>query len=277
MRSTVFLMFAVIAAGFGSMEAAFAQEDPVEMAKMYPPRLLKERDNETNLAAINWRLQLTVDLKNRIQQERDSAVVAMEVYSKKLDELNNQLPVEVRFVDNSVHSRLIGKTMEELLDARLSLATRQSSVRQLESMLAEEKDSKQARLVQQQSAMAIEAAKLKLRVAESEYEKSAKLAAKGYMTESNRMVAQYTLAIAKQELESVVLKAEVDSEQQNAEIAERLTDARIEIEPIKARVVAAEKFLKTFVDSSKISTEIEETKRAWERAKDDLRESDSEM
>ena len=158
MRLTVLLMFAIIVVGFGSWEAAFAQEDPVEKAKMYPPRFLQERDNETNLAAINWRLQLTTDLRNTIQRKRESAVVAMEVYSKELDELNNQLPIEVRFVDNSVRSRLIGKTMEELLDARLSLATRESSVRQLESMLAEEKDSKQARLIQQQSAMAIEAA-----------------------------------------------------------------------------------------------------------------------
>lgn len=64
------------------------------------------------------------------------------------------------------------------------------------------------------------------------------------------------------------MKAEVDAEQQNADLAQRLTDSRVEIEPVKARIVAAESFLKTFVDSSNLSNRIEETQRALERAKD---------
>lgn len=179
MRAKILLVFFIVAGGLGTLEAAFAQEDPLEMAKTYPPRLLGKNINETNLTSIDWRLELKQDLLERLEHKMNAAAAELEAFSEKLDQLNSQLPVEVRFVDKSVRARLVGKAMEEMLDSRLDLATHESFMKQLQSMLAEEKNTKQSRLVQQQSQMAIGAAKLKLSVAESQYAQSKKTRGKG--------------------------------------------------------------------------------------------------
>jgi hypothetical protein len=271
MRLFAFFFLSFFTVGCLGLNSTQAQDDFVERAKTYPPRSTSVGASNLALASIGWKLELKQELMGRYLRRKEQISQYAEANLVHLEDLVNQQPPEVRFLDKAVRSRLIGKIMEELLDARLELATGESSVALLKEMLAEGKQSKQAVLIKRQSEMAIEAARLKVGVAEAEYQKTKQLTERGSKSNRDYMMAQYTLGIAKIELESAVLRCEVESEQQNSEIAQRLTDARIEIEPVRSRIAAAEKYLKQFVDSASLSAKIEEMQRKIETRRQDIR------
>ena len=227
MRLFIIVMLFTITAGLFDLGTAFAQTDPIETAKTYPPQLLQKGENETNLATIKWRIELQQNLLDRNERKHGTAVNALKVFSKKLEELNMQLPAEVRFVDQSVRSQLIGKTMEELLVARLDLASLESQKKQLVERLAKNNEGKRAKLIKRQADIRIKAASSKVKVAQTEFEHIQKLTAKGSKSNRDELMARYTLEIAKLELESAMVRAEVESVEQNSEIAQQLTAARI--------------------------------------------------
>ncbi len=67
------------------------------------------------------------------------------------------------------------------------------------------------------------------------------------------------LDVAKLELEKAILQAEQSRNKPDREAASRMTEMRVSIEPTRARIAAAEKFLKTFVDSAEFVETIERT------------------
>ena len=266
------VLLGLIATGLSGRNTVGAQDDLVDLVRQFPPSSIDSSSAKSALSSIEWQLQLRTALMSRYDENQEKMSIRTEANSALLKRLNSELPPEVRFVDKSIRSQLIGKTMEELLDAKLDLAARESTVVLLEQMLAEGKVSKQAELRKHQAQMAIDAAKLKLGVAQAEYEKVKKLSGKGSKTLNEARTAEYVFEIARIELESAVLQSEVELAQENSELAQRLTEARIEIAPVKARIKAAEKFLSTFVESAQTSTQIEEIQRKVEFGQMELRD-----
>lgn len=70
------------------------------------------------------------------------------------------------------------------------------------------------------------------------------------------------MRVAEDELAAAMNELQVVKESGKAEKAEELVSKRVEVEPLKARVAAAEKFLKKFSDGAKVIARVEKLKSA---------------
>lgn len=276
MRTICIALFVFSMVACGSSVSIHAQEDPLAEVKVFPMYGNSARAKRA-IDSIDWQLGIKQELARRLEIQKVDLLARVDDNRIVLSKLTQELPEEVRFVDDNVRSQLVGRAMSELLNVKLDLATRESSLVELQKLMEQEKNSKQAKLQAQQGKMEIDGAMLKVQLAESQYQKTRKLVEQRALSEYDQSLAEYELALAKQKLESAVLKVEVEVDSQNAEVAQQLTAARVEIAPIKARLAAIEQFLNTFRDSAQITRRIAEIQRESESHSQNMRDLDSAM
>ena len=258
MRSKLIVLLVLSAMTTVGSQALGQLHDPIEKARIFPPSELTTSENETNLRAIDWHLERKVHLVKQYRVSVDRIKKELLKLSTEAEHLANEIPSEIRFVNAEVRSRLVGKAMEELLNARLNLATQtvtHTLLEQLHKTKLSTGNSNRGELE-----INVKAAEMKLNVARIVAKKTANLSSKGLKSESEKAMSQYTADIAELELERAKQKLK-QGDSSDSELAKRLANSRIEVEPIKARVVAAEKYLKSFSDSAQIHREIEKVQR----------------
>ena len=102
----------------------------------------------------------------------------------------------------------------------------------------------------------IQTAQKKIGIAKYEYDKLAKFAKSGTVSQSELMMAKYTLEIAELELMAAEAKAEAFREMDSAENSSKIADLRMKQVPLKARIKAGEEMLTNINESVKLSNQL---------------------
>ncbi len=262
MRPRLILVLVLTAISAVSTQA-FGQDDPIELAKTFPPSELTSAVNEANLRAIDWQLKRKVFLGEQYRVSLHKINREIEEQESKVEHLAGKIPAEVRFVDAEVRSRLVGKMMEQLIDARLDLATQAATIESLQERMNRDRDMKSAvaKNIRVDLEFAVQAAQKKYQISMLESKKTARLVQSGSKSDSDRMMAQYTADISKLEFEKATRKLK-NADSPDSKFANHLADTRIGIEPVKARIMAAEKFLHTFSESARLNDAIDKARRS---------------
>ena len=245
----------------------FAQDDPIDLVRTYPPEMLSEKQATTGMGAIKWQLEQKQSLLQAYQLRLDQWKKEVLILRHVIEDLKSDLSPEIRILDKDGRSRLVGKLMEERIDGALEMATRKKAIE-----LLEREDtgtmSPQSKFQKSDLEGRLKVAGLKLNTAEAEAEEVAKLASKGYKTQSEGRMAAYTREIAQLEFEAVRNQLVLQSNEGKVESAKRIADERVQLEPIKARMMAADLYLNKFTTKVDVIEKIEVTKRSvsmWEK------------
>ena len=351
----------------GSASAQIEGLSKIELAKRLPPSAMTEHRIKENLSAIKWQAEQLANIELRYRTSLSLTSDRIEAIRQQIEKMSEQMPGEVRLLDNSNRSRLIGKAMEELLMAKLDLATKSAAVGVLEkrasaktfsdtpskseeaakkeiakhtakqehaklklallddgeieleaalkkyevskieyentkklakigsksvseltnakytaevaeleySAALQNKNKKQAEIALHIAAskkqrpnksdsqenpegeLTLMASRIKLEAAKENLARTRKLAEKGYVSKSELKKEEYAYAIAEVEMASAQKQIQIENNKSKANNADLLSLSRVEIEPIKARIAAAEKFLKTLSAASETMARIE--------------------
>lgn len=239
---------------------SMAQGDDLEMARSYPPHLVK---TEIALEQMSWQMG---QLENRLARQKrtiEKHRAKSEHLNMEIQAISKSLPIELRFANDKVRSSLIGDVLRELLAGRLEVATQEETIAQLTQSLSKEKkeSSKADEIRKQKSQLRIQATRQKLALTEASLAKAEQLFKKSAISESDVDRERYALEIARMELEHAMLDYEMEESSHDNEVADRLVEARILLQPAKARVAAAEQFLKLFAESHEKMNAIEKLRR----------------
>ena len=266
MQKSLAILLLLVAVTLSTGETIAQERDPIDIARTFPPTYYKE--TEIALAQIDWQLQhLKQTTRKRTRAfQKFGEISAGELRHTK--ELAESLPVELRYANQEVRADLIGACLRELLSARLDVASNEEIISQLSKELEKAKleraEGDVGRLKKESQQLKIHAAELKLSLVKKEYDQNKKFYTKGAKTRQEADRSQYALQIAEHELAQAKIEMEIENASRVNEIAQRLVEARIESQPIKARVEAAEKFLKLFSDSADAINRIDEHNRIYE-------------
>lgn len=243
---------------------ALAQKE-IEEARNYPPGFLDSKSLEMNNQIIDWRIEQLASLQNTYRHSIEKIAAIVDRSTELSEAYSNELPVEIRFTNEETRSRLVGKLMESILDAKLDLATREKEIEILTSRLEQKTSHDSKRELEIERAKnAVRAAELKVAVSESEFSKVRKLGKEGLRPSGETEMAQYAYELSRLELEQAKSELELLSNMQKVEVANEVAQQRVAIEPIKARIAQAETLLQTFSQSADVITKIRSENRKIE-------------
>ncbi|MFK7769174.1 MAG: hypothetical protein AB8B55_18280 [Mariniblastus sp.] len=249
-----------------------AQEDPIRLLRMFPPEYLGEKQLAEGLSALEWQLNQKIRLAETYRTNAEEFKAVIKGLNEKANSLTEKLPPAIRLLSAQDRSRLVGKIMEEQLNGRLELATREHSV----AILAEDGGSKpkmtpEDELNKLEMEAKYHAQVAKLDTAKHVYQNTAKLAEKAFKTQNEKRMAQYTVEVAELELAGLKKRLDFLKQQPQAKLSDSIADARLEMEPIKASLKAAEEQLEKFTSSAELIESIEQSKQAITLWQKDLR------
>ncbi len=245
-----------------STSAIVAQnEPPIDLARAYPPTLLGE--NDIALAQIDWQLKHLKQTRDYYVDVCDSTRKGLEQIVVNSNGLFEKLPMELRYTNEQVRAELIGSCLQELLSAKLEIASNEEIISQLSGELEKAKDeqAEMARLKKEQQHLKIQAIETKFALTKNEFERNKQLHEQGSVSIQVLERSRYSLQITEFELAQARLEMEIENASRSNEIAQQLVESRIETQPLKARAAAAEKFLKLYSDSSDTLNTIENNNR----------------
>lgn len=253
------VLLVVIIAG-SSTQAIAQDKDPIELARDYPPSLIQV---DVAQEQMQWQIKRLREQQAIQEQELRKIDDQITELNQEINALTKKLPVELRFANESVRAQLIGDVLRELLASRLEVASQQELIEQLTVALEDAKmeNSKADEIRQQKHQLMIKASETKLALAEFSFEQTAKMAKSAAVSQSELEREKYSYELAKMELEHALLDFEMESTSRGNEVADRLVKTRISLQPAKARVAAAERFLNLFSESRGAVEMIAETNR----------------
>ena len=224
------------------------------------PLSMEQRDLESQLNDLDWKLKRLEMTKAQRQRKYQQYVDESHARKQRSNDLADNLPIEMRFASKQVRDSLVGECLKELLMARLDLASHEILIKELTQQLEEAKNRNQQQhhLNIEKNQLAVRAAEMKMDLAASELDMSRKLHEKGSVTSREMQRAEYQFELAKLELSNAKVDFEMSARVDTSDLAQRLVDARIHIQPLKARFKAAEDYLKQIASSGDQLREIEE-------------------
>lgn len=239
-----------------------AQDDFVEMTKQYPPGYYTKDVADSAMASIDWQMQQLQTVLGEYNSIRKDATAQTARLNLEIDALQEKLPIETRFIDSETRSQIVGRILNEILSAKLDMAERLVAIKELEKRLAGSKGNNAIdTLRMKETQIELETAAAKYALTKTEYERMKKLAEKNSV--SNREVAQseFALQIARLQLERVKIGIDLAQNAGKEDAAKELSNQRLSVAPIAARLKAAERFLELFVSSNPMNSAIEANKR----------------
>jgi len=114
------------------------------------------------------------------------------------------------------------------------------------------------------------AALSRLELAKWEYDQSEQLHQKGVITDQTARRNRMALEAANAEYEIAAKKARMASKAVDVDMVKRLSDVRIEIQPVKAKIESLEEFLDTMQQASETFSQIKQLKRQQQLLESDL-------
>ena len=241
-----------------------SQTNPLEQSRLFPPETFTKKLTEATISSLQWQLEQRKQLMNRYTKSRDSISEKISSYANEISQLKKSIPPELRFMDGSVRSQLIGKAMEQLLESKLELATLETSISILAAKLDENQNSKLDKLLQANLEMEVLKAAKRSSLAKLEFEKLSKLQSNGSLSEQQLMRAKASMEIAQIEHQSAQARSHIENEKMKVEAASVLTQKRLEIEPVKSKIATIEKFIEAFAAAADANSEIDQLTRESE-------------
>ncbi|MEL7496817.1 MAG: hypothetical protein AAFN77_04360 [Planctomycetota bacterium] len=250
--------FLVLSFAFSAQCTAFQD---LEMIRKYPPGSLNLKTSKNALVQIEWQsAQLEAQL---FEAEKIAARKEAELdqINSMIGDLNQTLPIEVRFVDQQTRSRLVGRVLEQLLDAKLDLAAKKISIAELEKRLAKSNKQNLSDLRKREAEIDVRAAERTVAAAKNRLVQQQRLHEKGFISKENIDEAQFELDLELLKLEKVKTSVEIMSFAGDESISSELVQLRTEIAPIQARIEAAENYLQVFKEAAATEHRINELSR----------------
>lgn len=252
-----------------SAMATAQDSESMQLLRKYHPKHLTQDHVEEALASIGWQLKQLSAVQDTYRKSRDEISANISSLGAKIGELQKSLPPAVRFLDDEGRSTMASRATEQLLEARLELASLKSLVAQLESAMTERPDT--ASEVQKlELEMQQKAARSRLELAKSDYDAVSKQAKAQLASNRELQRARYGLEIAEAEFAIAAKKAQMINATASADTAKRLADVRVEVQPVDARIKTLEEFLLTLHQAAETIGEIKQLQRQQELWHKDL-------
>ena len=224
--------------------ASLAAQDPLRELKVYPPGYLNDKRStptestvESNVVVLDWMLEQKRRIEAKYTGELEHAQAVSESLDKQIEEIAVQL---TQPMDKATLSRLSGRLMEELLDSRLELAVLEGTVDAMEAAAMSSTEAQIHKLSISLKEAAVQSAQQKVNLAGEEAKQAKKLYAKGSMSDQEVNRAEYSLKISMIELEAAQSELQIEKLQSKTVSSRELSDTRLKIAPIKARIKLAE-------------------------------------
>ena len=244
------------------------ERDPLKPLRIYPPGVVGDNEIKAALTSIQWQLKQEKAIQLIYETHRDEMASKQESYKNKIDDLNRSLSPTFRFLDAEGRSAMASRAVEQLLNSRLEMTSLQARVQALQTKLANEKETPANELQALKLDGEKKAALLRLRLAESDMKKTQQLATSGSVSSHSVKRAELASAIAQSEYE--LARKRVEFSDDSAEIAKQLSEARIDIAPIQAKIKTLEELLQTLSETADTLEKINQLKRALELRRTDL-------
>jgi hypothetical protein len=259
---TTFMLLFIATVSNGAIVAQ--DQTPIDLARAFPPTFIPNKDQA--LAQIDWQLRQLRRIREHQEADLRQASDQVARSREEATALAEKLPLELRFANQDVRAEVIGTCLQVLLSANLEVASHDEIISQLSMELekAQEKPTEIEQLGQKQRRLKLTAFETKFDQARNELERNEKLYERGAVNMQELDRSRYNLQIAEYELAQAKLEAEIEDSSRENEVAQRLVEARIELQPIKARAAAAERFLKLFSESNEVINRIQELNREYE-------------
>ena len=233
--------------------------DPIEMARMYPPNMSLP---DEAVASIDWQISQLQQLMATYAESRNSIESKIDVLDESIKSSREKIKTELQNLDAEGQSKLVARAMEKLLDAKLELATLESSLEILVQQMENKDGGKLQKLKEQEAQIEIETAKSRYELAATEYQKMKKLHESGSLNQQQLSRALTTSEIASLELKAAQTRASIERERAKAQTAQKISDYRFQIKPIQARIATLTEFLDSVSKSNKHISEIASLRRA---------------
>ena len=243
-----------------------AQEDPLHDARNYPPHLLKSSHNA--LLSLNWQIEQLDSLISTYRKSKDEIINSISITTQKKEELYRQLPSQFGSAKLTVLSNLIGDAMAQRMELRLELVALEAQMAAQQEKMTKDADLLKYQKEQLNIEMATAAERAKL--AATELKRAKKLFAAGSFSDLEMSRKTANAEIATMELRAAEVRAKVEMQRAKAAASSAITDARLEMAPIKAKLKVIDEFLSKISDASKTSRRIDQQKRDLELLHRDL-------
>lgn len=239
-----------------------AQDDSVELAKKYPPGYYTNDVAESAIASIDWQMQQLQTALANYQSLRKEAATQSSRLGIEIEALHKKLPIETRFIDSETRSQIVGRILNEILTAKLDMAERLVAIEELEKRLLSSKEKKVTDpLRKKEMQIQMEAAAAEYSMAQSNYQRTSMLAKNNSVSKRDLAQAEFEMQIARLQLERVKIEIDLAQNAGKEDVAKELSNQRLSVAPIAARLKAAERFLELFVSSNPMNSAIEANKR----------------
>lgn len=248
-------------------QAQVGTEDVVANAKNLPPSLTTVQAQELNKAVLAWRMKLLSAMHATYAQSREQIQDKLTSLDAELEEVQASLPVEVRFTNAESRSQLIGRVLQLILETRLEIAANESLLDMLtQSETEKNTDSEEA----QQLEVDLQIAKVEYDGIERELHQTLALRKQGLADPAEALRLQSSMDVAQLKLRKMEQAVANARKRPASATAERLSALRLEIQPLRAKLKAAEAFLETFNSTSSKLQQIESLHRERELYGKDL-------
>lgn len=242
-------------------------EDALANAKNLPPSLTTVQAQELNQAVLAWRMKLLNATKETYAQSRDEIQTNLAQLDAAIEEVQSSLPVEVRFTNAESRSQLIGRVLQLILETRLEIAANESLLDMLTQTETEKNtDSEEA----QQLEVDLQIAKVEYDGIERELHQTLALRKQGLADPTEALRLQSSMDVAQLKLRKMEQAVANARKRPASATAERLSALRLEIQPLRAKLKAAEAFLETFNRASNKLQKVESLHRERELYGKDL-------
>lgn len=261
----VFLFAHLLLLGFAA-ENGMAQEDPLQDARNYPASFFKA--SEQALVSLNWQIDQLESLTETYLKAKVEISQEMSMKTSKMEELYRQLPDQFGSADPGVLADLIGNAMKQRMELRLELVALEAQMAGHQENIKQEADLLQYR--REEFAIATAKAAKLATLAEAELKKEKMLFDKGTLSRQQLLRATTSAEIAKMEFRAAEVREKVEMQRAKAAASSALADARLAMNPIKAKLKVIDEFLANFSVANKTGRRIDEHKRELELLHRDL-------
>jgi hypothetical protein len=242
-------------------------EDALANAKNLPPSLTTVQAQELNKAVLVWRMKLLNAMHETYAESRKEIQADLAKLDAAIEEEQASLPVEVRFTNAESRSQLVGRVLQLILETRLEIATNDSLLDLLTKTEAER--SSESEEVQQLEAD-LQIAKVENEGIARELEQMLVLRERGLVEKTEALRLQSSLEVAQLKLRKMEQAVANARKRPASATAKRLSDLRLETQPLRAKLTAAEAFLETFNSAASKLQKVESLHRERELYGKDL-------
>ena len=245
--------------------SAAQEEDALSLLKSYPPSVLGQSKTNIALMSLRWQRQQQVILKQAFHESQTGILAKLDACQKEIEVLNRELPPAIRFLDEQGRSRMANDALRQLLEAKVEKAVLESTLQQL----SEQKPNRDGRDEIKFLEIELErtAAVSKLKSAKNHFANIQQLVKKGLQSATELELSKQSLKVAEAELEIISRKFNALARQQDVEKARKLTEVRISLKPIEAKIQTLEVFLDKLFQAADVIAKIKERERIrglWE-------------